>query len=196
VVGVAGGYCAGKNAVVELLRERGYQEIDVDRIGHEVLELPEVRRSLARLFGSEILDPAGAVDRRALGRRVFSSRGELRRLEQVVHPVMAQRVGERIRAASGPVVVNAAILFRMDLQRMCDRVICVRAGLLRRLRRAWRRDRCGPLAALRRIFSQRGICPKSGPGFVDTYYVGNNGTLAALRARVLSVLRQKGFGTR
>ena len=107
-MGVAGGYCAGKNAVVELLRECGYQEIDVDRVGHEVLELPEVRRSLAGLFGPEILAASGAVDRRALGRRVFSSRGELRRLEQVVHPLMVQRVGERIRATSGPVVINAA----------------------------------------------------------------------------------------
>ena len=195
-MGVAGGYCAGKNAVVELLRECGYQEIDVDRVGHEVLELPEVRRSLAGLFGPEILAASGAVDRRALGRRVFSSRGELRRLEQVVHPLMVQRVGERIRATSGPVVINAAILFRMDLQRMCDLVMCVRAGLLRRLRRAWRRDRCGPLSALRRILSQRGICPKSRLAGVDTYYVGNNGTLAALRARVLAVVRQKGIGTR
>jgi len=192
---VAGGYCAGKNAVVEVLRQRGFREIDVDRVGHEVLEEPEVRKRLVECFGSGILDPSGAVDRPALGRRVFASQGELRRLEAIVHPLMVERVRERIRAGSNLVVINAAILFRLNLHLLCDLVICVRAGLLRRVARARRRDGACPLATLRRIASQRGICPKSGSPGVDTYYVGNNRTRDALQAWVLAVLQRKGFGT-
>jgi dephospho-CoA kinase len=195
VVGVAGGYCAGKNVVVELLRARGFLEIDVDRVGHEVLELPEARGQLLRRFGGGILGPSGAVDRQALGRRVFASRRELRGLEAIVHPLMAERVRARVQAASGPVVINAAVLFRMGLDRLCDLVICVRAGLLRRLWRARRRDGSGLFRALRRIASQRGICPKSHGTGVDTYYVENNRTREALQARVLALLQRKGVGT-
>jgi dephospho-CoA kinase len=190
---VAGGYCAGKNAVVELLRARGFLEIDVDRVGHEVLDLPETRDQLVRSFGSGILGPAGAVDRAALGRKVFAAGGELRRLEAILHPLMVQRVRARIEAASNPVVINAAVLFRMNLHGLCHLVICVRAGLLRRLARARRRDGVCPLQALRRIALQRGICPKSRGLGVDTYYVENNRTREALQARVLAVLQRKGI---
>lgn len=191
---MAGGYCAGKDAVVELLRARGFLEIDVDRVGHEVLDLPEAREALVRGFGRGILGPAGAVDRQALGRRVFASGRELRRLEGIVHPLMAQRVALRVEAAQGAVVINAAVLFRMDLQRLCDLVICVRAGLLRRLVRARRRDGSGVCRTLRRIASQRGICPKSRRTGVDTYYVENNRTREALQARVSAALQRKGIG--
>jgi dephospho-CoA kinase len=191
---VAGGYCAGKNAVVELLRARGFLEVDVDRVGHEVLALPEARDRLVQTFGAGILDSAGAIDRAALGRRVFAGRGRLRRLEAIVHPLMVKRVAARIEAASGPVVINAAILFRMGLHRLCHLVICVRAGLLRRLGRARRRDGASAIQALRRIISQWGICPKSHRQGVDTYYVKNNRTREALQARVLAALQRKGIG--
>ncbi len=37
VLGLAGGYCAGKDAVVRILSARGFSEIDVDKVGHIVL---------------------------------------------------------------------------------------------------------------------------------------------------------------
>ena len=42
-IGLAGGYCAGKNAVEALLRERGFTCFDLDRIGHEALAIRVIR---------------------------------------------------------------------------------------------------------------------------------------------------------
>jgi dephospho-CoA kinase len=194
VLGLAGGYCAGKDAVAGILAEGGFRIIDVDGVGHRVLRDPEARELVAARFGPDVLAPDGQVDRRRLGRRVFRDRRELAALEAIVHPRMVQRVREELALGGGPVVLNAAVLFRMGLDRLCDAVRCVRAPWCKRLARARRRDGLGLVQGLRRIASQRGICPKlPGPG-VDIYYVDNAGDGDALRERLLGLVREKGLG--
>ena len=166
----------------------------MDGVGHRVLRDPEARELVAARFGPGVLAPDGQVDRRQLGRRVFRDRRELAALEAIVHPRMVERVREELALAGGPVVVNAALLFRMGLDRLCGAVLCVRAPWWKRLARARRRDGLGLVQGLRRIASQRGICPKlPGPG-VDIYYVDNAGDGNALRERVLGLVREKGLG--
>jgi dephospho-CoA kinase len=191
VVGVAGGYCAGKNALVGVLEKQGFRPIDVDALGHLVLEEPQVRREIIAAFGREVQGREGEVDRGALGRVVFRDHRSLSRLESIVHPRMVERVEESLRDASGRSAINAAILFRMGLDRYCDFVICVRAPLCKRLVRARRRDGLGLPAALRRLASQRGICPKSNDRAVDIYYVDNNRGLEWLERQAARILRQR-----
>jgi dephospho-CoA kinase len=180
--------------VAGILAEGGFRIIDVDGVGHRVLRDPEARELVAARFGPDVLAPDGQVDRRRLGRRVFGDRRELAALEAIVHPRMVQRVREELALGGGPVVLNAAVLFRMGLDRLCDAVLCVRAPWCKRLARARRRDGLGLVQGLRRIASQRGICPKlPGPG-VDIYYVDNAGDGDALRKRVLGLVREKGLG--
>jgi dephospho-CoA kinase len=182
--------------VAAVLAGQGLRLIDVDRVGHQVLREPAIRERVVATYGRSVLGKDGEVDRRALGRRVFRDRRALRALERIVHPPMVERVRADIASGSGPVLVNAALLFRMGLDRLCDAVLCVRAPLRSRIARARRRDGIGLLATLRRIASQRGICPKLRGAGVDIYYVGNDGGLGALREgtlRLLSRLRQKGL---
>jgi dephospho-CoA kinase len=193
VLGVAGSYCAGKNAVISILLEQGFRQIDVDLVGHEVLREPAVRSRVLECFGTGILGADGEVDRRALGRRVFARRAALRRLESIVHPIMVERVHAQLAREEGRVALNAAVLFRMGLDRLCNLVLCVRAPLRARLARARARDGLGAWQALRRLAAQRGICPKLNAPGVDIYYVDNDGGLDALRERTLVILREKGF---
>lgn len=186
VLGVAGGYCAGKDAVARLLEEAGYPSVDVDAVGHRALE--ESRETLVRLFGPSVLDAEGRVDRRALGRIVFRRTRELRRLEAALHPRMREIVAAEVARLGRHCVINAAILYRMGLHELCDLVLCVRAPLLSRLRRASSRDGLAPPAALRRMWAQRGICLKPKGARVDTHTVRNAGSIGDLKARVLALL--------
>jgi dephospho-CoA kinase len=188
---VAGGYCAGKNALVGVLEKQGFRTIDVDAVGHQVLKEPLVRQEIIAAFGHEVQGREGEVDRRALARIVFHDRRSLVRLESIVHPRMVALVEESLRNAPGRSVINAAVLFRMGLYRFCDFVICVRAPLWKRLVRAKRRDGLGLPAALRRLASQRGICPKSNDRAVDIYYVDNNRRLEWLETQAARILRQR-----
>jgi len=166
LIGLTGGYCSGKNEAAALLASRGWTCFDVDRIGHEAVDL--ARDAIAERFGAGVLATDGSVDRRAVARIVFSDPRALADQEAIVHPVAIRLLGERIsaaeaeaRAAGRParICVNAALLHRGGLLASCDAIVELRAPLLLRLRRGMRRDGLGPLAVLRRIWSQRGFRP-------------------------------------
>jgi dephospho-CoA kinase len=164
ILGLTGGYCAGKNTVAQILAGKGWTCIDVDKLGHEAME--EARAAIVARFGPTALGPDGLLDRRALARLLFSDPAALADQEAIVHPIAIRLMDERIEAAVAAaraagreprVCVNAALLHRTDRIASCDAVIEVRAPLLVRAWRGARRDRAGILAALRRITRQRGF---------------------------------------
>jgi dephospho-CoA kinase len=179
--------------VAAILAERGWRVIDVDRVGHRVLREPEARELVAARFGPGVLSADGEVDRKELSRRVFRSREELAALEGIVHPRMVERVREELAVTPEPAVLNAAVLFRMGLDRLCSAVLCVRAPWWVRLARARRRDGLALAQGLRRIAAQRGICPKLHAAGVDIYYINNGSGGDALREGTLRLLREKGL---
>ena len=185
-------YCSGKNTLISFLKDSDFSEIDVDRVGHRILEDRGVREELRRGFGVDIFTPQGAIDRRTLGQRVFRDPRRLRMLESIVHPPMVREVERTLQRLEGAVVINAAVLFRMGLQRFCNVVICVRAPLIQRLKRARRRNGGSLVQVLRRIRAQRGICPKLNGNDVDIYYVDNDRGLDHLHTQILEILREKG----
>jgi len=94
VIGLTGNIACGKSTVLDLLRERGAQALDADRVTHE-LQAPgqPVYHAIVAEFGPGILSaPAGPIDRRALGAIVFADPAALRRLEQIVHPAVRARI--------------------------------------------------------------------------------------------------------
>jgi dephospho-CoA kinase len=190
ILGLTGRYCAGKNAVARMLERKGFRVLDVDRIGHEVLEARS--DEVVAAFGPGVRRIGGSIDRRALGRLVFADPAALARLEAIVHPAMVERVrglAASERAAGRDVAVNAAILRHMGLDRLCDAVLEVRACFPRRFIRGLRRDRLGPVQVLRRARSQRrgpSRLNRKTPG-VDTYIVRND--RATTRRLELSVGR-------
>ena len=133
----------------------------------------------------------GGIDRRALGKIVFGHSKQREKLERIVHPEMVRRVEEIVGQKRERIVINAAILFRMGLHRLCDTVICVSAPLLARLKRARMRDSLSTWQALRRLLAQRGICPKSNNTDVDIYSVRNSGDRESLRESVRHFLQEK-----
>ncbi len=190
LLGLTGRYCAGKDAVARILERRGFRVLDVDRIGHEVLE--ERREEVAAAFGPGVRRADGSIDRRALGRIVFADPAALARHEAIMHPAMVEKVRQLAgaeRAAGRDVAVNAALLHHMGLDRLCDAVLEVRACCLVRFLRGLRRDRLSPVQVLRRMRSQRTgsrRLNRKAPG-VDTYSVRND--RATTRRLELSVGR-------
>ena len=162
MLGLTGGYCAGKNAVAAILEKKGWTCIDVDKLGHEAIDM--AADAIRERFGAAIMGRDGRIDRRALARIIFSDPAALADQEAIVHPIAVRLMEERIAAAveaaraSGiepRVCVNAALLHRAAIIPSCDAIIEVRASLLVRVARGMKRDRAGLLATLRRISRQR-----------------------------------------
>jgi len=192
VWGVTGKYCSGKNGVVKILQSCGFKEIDVDLLGHQVLE--EQKTRVGEHFGREILAESGEIDRRKLGRVVFTNPAELRVLEGILHPAMVERVEEQVKGTEDLLVINAALLCHLGLHSLCDLVICVKANPLVRYLRARKRDGLSIPATFSRIFAQKRICSKSNDLAVDIYYIRNNHGFFRVEEEIRAILKDKGIG--
>ncbi len=105
LLALTGGIAAGKSTISRMLQEHGALIVDADAIVREV-QAPgsPVLDEIAAQFGREMLDAEGALDRAALGTRVFGDPEALGRLNAIVHPAVQRRAMERIQdaLASGP----------------------------------------------------------------------------------------------
>ena len=124
VIGVTGGIASGKSLVAQQLGQFGAEVLEADRIGHAVLQDPEVRAALGARWGTGILDAAGEIRRSVVAEKVFApppdGPRELAFLEQWTHPRIAARLGNTLRVLSQqgdvPVVVlDAAVLLQSRL---------------------------------------------------------------------------------
>lgn len=159
VWGVTGPVGAGKSAFCEILEASGAVNIEVDSIGHQMLSDPLLRDRLAKTFGCGILESSGEVDRRELGAVAFKTAQSRQKLNSIMHPPMISAVEENIAASRSRgtgviIIINAALLFEMNLARLCDRIIYVDASPDIRLdrlvtTRGWSREK-----SLMRLASQ------------------------------------------
>ena len=185
VIGIAGDYCSGKSTLAAILAKRGWVHIEVDALGHEALE--QQQEQIIAAFSPDILNPrTGAIDRSRLGKHVFSDPQKLARLEALVHPYMVRRVegiitAHRTGQQSNPILVNAAILYKMKLDRICDIVLWIQAPLFLRLLRAKQRDSLGWGEIFRRFSAQKISFPQLRHSYTDMYRVDNIVVGSAIR---------------
>ncbi|BBH67018.1 dephospho-CoA kinase [Actinoplanes sp. OR16] len=107
-VGLTGGIGAGKSAVAKRLAERGAVIIDADLLAREVVEPgTDGLAEIVAAFGSGVLTAEGALDRPALGAKVFGDETARRTLEGIIHPRVRARTAQLTReAAADAIVVN------------------------------------------------------------------------------------------
>ena len=193
LVGLTGGIATGKSEVDRILQVAGVEVIDADAIVHRLLaEDPSLRHDLVAAFGAGILDAAGAVDRRALGRIVFRDASARERLNALVHPRVRGEILEAVKALRrqpGPgagvlLVVDAALMVETGFHRSFDRLVVVTAPLDVRIRRLAQRDGLDRDAALARIAAQG---PEDAKLAAAHYVIVNDGSLAELAACVREV---------
>jgi dephospho-CoA kinase len=156
-VGLTGGIGAGKSAVATRLAARGAVIIDADRLAREVVARgTDGLAEIVEAFGAEILDPDGALDRPALGARVFGDDGARRRLEAITHPRVRARAAELTRsAAPDAIVVNdVPLLVETGQAPSYHLVVVVRAGTETRIRRLAETRGMGADQAAARIAAQ------------------------------------------
>lgn len=137
-IGLTGNIACGKSAVAAMLRDRGAEIIDADKVAHQIMAPPgPVFEAIVRAFNSRILTPTGAIDRKKLGAIVFADPDALRRLDQIVHPATSATIRQLVSDSTASVVVIEAIkLIESGTYRICDAiwvVTCTREQQIERL---------------------------------------------------------------
>ncbi|MGD0373950.1 MAG: dephospho-CoA kinase [Streptosporangiaceae bacterium] len=107
-VGLTGGIGAGKSEVSRRLAAQGAVVIDADAVAREVVAPGTVGLAdVTAAFGPAVLGPDGSLDRTLLGEIVFRDDDARGKLNAIIHPLVAQRMGELEQAAGpGSIVVH------------------------------------------------------------------------------------------
>lgn len=185
LVGLTGGLASGKSTVGRLLAERGATAIDADDVVAWLYESGRPgAREVGRLFGPDVLDTAGSVDRGRLAGVVFADPAARRRLEEAIHPLVRRRFEELAAEAAAEgariVVLEATLLVEAGFAPSFDLVVTVEAPREVRRARAVERGLSGAAAEARLVAQGEGEARRAAADVT----IDNDGDLAALVARV------------
>jgi dephospho-CoA kinase len=157
LIGLTGGIAAGKSTVAECWHKLGAIHIDADQIAREVVAKgTEGLEELSKIFGSQILDGEGNLNREKLGAIIFSNATERAKLEAVVHPrVKAKTLALLDSMPSDAVVVyNVPLLVEAKVDYPFDKVVTVEAPREKQVERLVKNRSLTPEQAIARIDSQ------------------------------------------
>ena len=96
VVALTGGIGCGKSAATEIFAQLGVNIVDLDLISHKLTASGSPLLSeITALFGTQILDETGALNRSKMRQLVFSDASQRFKLEAILHPaIYAEAVQE------------------------------------------------------------------------------------------------------
>ena len=183
-IGLTGGIGSGKSTVSLMLKTAGFEIIDADIIARQIYEDEKLLRKVYETFGNDIKNEDGSLNRKALGRIVFSDDEKLIQLNKLTHPVIRQKVSDEIEEYKSQneeiVILDAALLVESDYLNFIDKLLVVTCKENIQIERIIARDNCSIEEALGRIKSQ--MSQENKVKYAD-YVIDNSATLSELRKK-------------
>jgi dephospho-CoA kinase len=186
-VGLTGNIASGKSTAALFFAGLGAHRIDADRVVHLLLRsgTPTFRR-IVDAFGEQILSAGGEIDRKILGRIVFSDAQKRAVLNSLTHPAVEAEILRRIAeleqsSSHGIVIVDAALMIETGGHKMYDCLIVVACDPSLQVSRLMGRDGLTEEEAKARMTSQMPIGEKLK---LADYKIDTSGTMSRIREQV------------
>ena len=191
VVGLTGGIATGKSTVSQMLTELGAEVIDADKLARQVVE-PGSNGFLqvTAAFGPGIVSEKGELDRKELGKIVFSCEDARKALEAIIHPLVFELIEDTLALRAqewqecgeiGVIVLDVPLLYETGADRFADEVWVVWACQKTQENRLMERDGFAQKEAQLRIQAQMPLKEKA---WLADRVVRNQGSLDDTRRQV------------
>ena len=195
---VTGPMAAGKNAVCRILEERGFIALDADRQVHGAIEkaAPEIIKTFSKEANAQnitLTDKNERINRRELGRLLFTSKDLLAKQERIVYPVIIEETKRFIQKqqelkSDADIILNATVLYKTpELLNLCKYIIYVDAPKITRIVRALKRDRMPLRQILSRFASQKNLFSEYKKTGVPIIKITNAGSEKKLKSAIKSL---------
>lgn len=190
-IGITGSMGSGKSSVAKILKDKGYPVMDADQVVSQILQSGgSVEALVIKTFGQAVQGADGKLDRRALGRIVFTDKQKLQQLEGILHPLVKTVVSgerEKFRNSGYPVAFyDVPLLFEKDMSGQFDYILVVTAARELCIQRIEKRTGLSRSEIEARLNSQLDPAFKIGRASAVIY---NDGGFNELRDEVEGALR-------
>lgn len=192
VLGLTGGIATGKSTADEFFKKKNIPIIDSDKIAHNIMNVGKPAwKQVKIIFGQNYLNQDQTVNRKKLGELVFNNSAELKKLNDITHPLIYQEIQEKIKVEKDKgtplVIVDAPILFETGGQSYCDKTLVISLPKDLQIKRLMERNNLTRDEALSRIKSQMPLDQKEK---LATYVVDNAGTIEELESKLEQLLKE------
>lgn len=161
ILGVTGGIATGKSTVVSIFRSLNFPIVDADVIAREIVEVGEsALEKIVAVFGSEVIKTDGSLDRKQLGKIIFSDDEKRKKLNKILSPFLKKAILTQIadkKNQAPMVIVDIPLLFEGGYDKYVDKVAVVYVSETTQLARLMKRDHLTQGEAQQRINSQMSI---------------------------------------
>lgn len=189
ILGITGGSGCGKTTLLQAVERRGGMVLDCDEIYHDLLKTDEAMlRAIDARFPGTVEN--GILQRKKLGKLVFSDENALLDLNRITHRAVRREVLRRLETAPRHAAIDAIGLFEGDLAPLCHTTVAVLAPIEDRVRRLTHRDGISEDYARSRIEAQH---PDSWFRAHCQHILVNDGTIHAFRSKCLAFLDEIGI---
>ncbi len=181
IIGITGGIGTGKTTAAKFFYKKGISVIDADRIGHQILQQEEVKEKILSTFGKNVISE-NQINRQELGKIVFQNQDELKKLNNIVHPILIKKILHSIESLNETIIIiDAALLLDWNLDEICTYVILITTKKSIQIKRLMTYKKLSNKDAISRISSQKKPSRK-----ID-FIIENNSTLSEFQEKLQKV---------
>ena len=190
VYGLTGGIGSGKSAAAAIFEELGIPVVSADELSR-IIVTPgtEGLAAVVEAFGPGVLDQAGELDRKRLGKLVFRDPVQRGRLEAILHPRIRDSFQDVLTMLESThqhmVIYEVPLLFENNLEKTMKTMILVSAPEAARIARVMERDTLTADEVRARMATQMDDTNRRARA---NFILENDGDLTNLRRQVEALL--------
>lgn len=183
-IAITGGIGSGKSTALKILRSRGNVVFSCDEIYSELLNYGELTKKIAELFGEEVIDRDGKLNRGRLSEIVFADEEKLKLLNSLTHREIMSEMLRRGEEEKGVVYFEVPLLFEGKFESLFDGVVVLLRDENVRISSVCLRDGVSEESVKKRIIVQHNYEISD---YSEYYVIHNNGNIDNLEQNILEI---------
>ena len=172
IIAITGSIACGRSTVTNYLLKKGYKVIDADKIAHDIILYPEVKKYIKKEFSEEVFEKE-EISRVKLGNIVFNNKEKLNKLNSILHPMIRKEILKKISKSENITFLDIPLLFEAKFDDLADFILVVYTDKLKQIDRLMKRNNITYVEAIKRIDKQYSSEYKKK---LANFVIDNNGT--------------------
>ena len=183
IIGLTGGIGSGKSSAANFFSALNVLVLEADELAKEAISKgTDGLIQVVDYFGESILNEYGEIDRDLMRERIFSDHTMKSKLESIIHPLVGNKILEKIAESIALyTVVEVPLIFETNSMNNYDRILVIDCYKSLQLERSTRRDKNSQELIQKIIDSQ---CTREERLSIANDVIANNGSLEELKHKI------------